>query len=179
MKTVDLTNNEIFDLLETHNKLDRELFTKHYGWTYPTKESLKKIIKNVKNKSVLELGSGLGLWTKLLSNSGVDITAVDDLSWHHSGSYFFYKPIKMDAIKAVRKYKTDVLLMGYPIKGEFCNKALDNFKGDILVYIGEFDEFLSCNIQFIERVQKNWILERIDIEHWKVIHDEVVICKRK
>ena len=85
----------------------------------------------------------------------------------------------MDAIKAVKKYKTDVLLMSYPIRGQFCNRALDNFKGDILIYIGEFDEFLSCNYKFIVRVKKNWNLERIDIEHWDGIHDEVVICKRK
>ena len=104
MESVNLTNKEIFDLLERHNKLDRELFTKHHGWTYPTKEAFDKIIKSVKNKSVLEIGSGLGLWTRLIANTGVDITAVDNLSWHN-GAYFFMNQLKWMQLKLLKNTK--------------------------------------------------------------------------
>ena len=178
MGIVELSNKEIFNLLENHNNLDRKLFTMHYGWNYPTKKSLNVIIKHTKDKSILEIGSGLGLWTRLLFNSGINITAVDNLSWKNN-NYKFHEPIKIDALDAVKKYKTNVLLMSYPEIGGFCNSIMSYFKGDILVYIGEVDSGMSCDDNFFEMLNKEWkVLEKVDIEHWDGIHDEVIIYRR-
>ena len=53
----------------------RDYFTQNYGWSVPTEESIGKLKEFIGGDSVLSVGSGYGLWTKLLQDIGVNATA--------------------------------------------------------------------------------------------------------
>jgi len=45
----------------------RKLYVRHFGFSIPTKKSVKELAKYIGNDMVLEIGGGLGLWAYLLS----------------------------------------------------------------------------------------------------------------
>jgi hypothetical protein len=50
---------------------NRAAFIDRYSWSIPTKEAVEEIKNFVGGDQVLEIGSGNGLWAKLLNDIGV------------------------------------------------------------------------------------------------------------
>lgn len=90
-------------------------------WSVPTLELIDRFTEHCQGKKVLELGAGRGLLYGPLRDRGLDITAVDDQSWHINPSRPKSRPggaiETMDAREALNKLRPDVVLCSWPPAG--------------------------------------------------------------
>jgi len=93
----------------------RDYFTKNYGWSVPSEEAIDKLKEFVGGDSVLEIGSGYGMWAKVMQEAGLSVTATD--SFPNRGEHV---PIRdksftyiedLEAMKALEKYGNYNILM--------------------------------------------------------------------
>ena len=49
--------------------------TENYGWAVPAEKAIEKIKTFVVNDKVVEIGSGYGLWAKLMQDAGIQIVS--------------------------------------------------------------------------------------------------------
>lgn len=80
-------------------------------WNKQFNDELAKVIKGMNPQLILEVGAGDGILSKILSDRGFNIVAVDDYSWTFNKRYFKVK--KMDYKKALEEYKPDVVLSSW------------------------------------------------------------------
>lgn len=114
----------------------------HFGCGVPTYEALQ-VIEHVTGPSrkVIDLGSGNGYWTWLLTRFGIDVVSIDDGSsvWR---STWAEPTVRGNGITWLTQNKKQcqnmVLLMVYPITGGngFTGKAIHQFSGNTIVYVG-------------------------------------------
>jgi hypothetical protein len=157
----------------------RDVYNKHFGYSIPTRDGISEIIKFIGNDCVLEIGAGLGVWTKLLQLNNVEAYAIDDYS-----EYFgFYENTtlcnveKLDFKKAISKYnKCDVLMVSWLRDyAEICTDTMNYFKGDKIIFIGEYHPerkvgetryLMNCN-EFDQALRDNFnLIKQIRIYSW-------------
>lgn len=105
----------------------------------PLRENITQLQAICQQKKVLEIGAGMGLWARLLSDAFVDIVATD--SWDWQWPDFGYWPVaKLDWLEAIRQHSDcQVLLMIWPPSNPPASlfEAIDEFQGTDIVLIGE------------------------------------------
>lgn len=177
-------NNVMLSCLESSY---RNLFVKQYSWAIPCRESIQIIKDFVGADTVLEIGSGSGLWAYLLQASGVNIIATDIENEHRRPAYR-YLPIEMiDYHEAIPKYQTNILMLCW---GDV--NPLRQFKGNKYIYIGEADGCtsgypLDDNYDDSDDSDNNnnqpvvqWNLTKVfPIKHWSGIKDKLYLFERK
>jgi len=98
----------------------REKFIDEFSWSVPSKEAVEKIKEFIGNDKILEVGSGYGLWAKLLIDAGINLHATDPLNWTE---YYRWHPSKkkftpiepISNVEAIKKYPGyNVLMMSWP-----------------------------------------------------------------
>ena len=63
--------------------MDRDNFTSNYAWSIPDKDSILQIVEFEKDKgSILEVGSGLGLWSSILKMFNLNIIVTYNFSYY-------------------------------------------------------------------------------------------------
>lgn len=151
--------------VETRYKLyagASHLFRIHFGFFEITPKILKKLVNYIGKQSVLEIGAGLGFISRMLSNEKVNIVGVDKMKRKYA---YFYNVKTMDHVSALKKYKTDILLMIYPPNEEWyeenmCIESLEMFKGNKFILVGEDlkNGFVGshCSEKFYELLKKKW-----------------------
>ena len=157
-----------------------DIFHKYIAWAVPSDNALKFIAHHVRNKTVLEVGCGTGMWAYLLHLYGIKITAIDRLNMNIDN-------IANDVL--IRYYgkltdcsgtlpRSDVLFLCCPTsEDEWATNVLTNFKGNMLIYIGEVgdaeqvgDEIeispvLHATPSFFEKLHREWKDVAICSEH--------------
>ena len=112
--------NNIFQEIKIH-RYNRFYFLDTYSWAIPNKDTILKLVEFAKGKQILEIGSGLGLWSALLRFYGANIIATDKYI-PEKNPYFdrekIYLPyidiMYMSVREALEKYKTDILFLCWP-----------------------------------------------------------------
>tara|TARA_Y100001938_G_scaffold9007_1_gene11041 strand:- start:182 stop:784 length:603 start_codon:yes stop_codon:yes gene_type:complete len=137
------------------NKTFEDYFWRWYGFVIPDKQAIEIIKHFTEGLSILEIGAGTGLFAKLLQNNDVDITPTDLLPPIYTKNWYrrFWTDVEsLDAIEAVEKYTdVDALMVVWPHLDEVWCKALQKYKGDKLIYVGD-----SAPDDFHKELEKNW-----------------------
>jgi len=165
----------------------RDRFISKYAWAVPSREAVKRLKEFVGRGLVLEVGSGKGLWAKLLQEEGVSVTATDDMSWTKSerfdpSSGQFLEVLNMDAEVAVRSFPGhEALLMVWPPYDDpMAEKALNGFSGNKLILVGEDKSGCTANKMFFNDLGDQWDdVGRVSLPQWPGIHDMMTFWSRK
>jgi hypothetical protein len=133
-------------------------FWKWYGFLVPDRESIQLIKEYVGGDAILEIGSGTGLWAKLLQNNDVKIIATDllppiyKLNWYRRS---WTDVEELDGIEAVKKYNDrKTLMLIWPHDDNVWVDAVKEFKGNKLIYGGN-----SGPKKLSEHFEKEWDIE--------------------
>lgn len=160
----------------------REIFTGNFSWAIPTRGAIDEIVKFVGTEKVLEIGAGRGLWAKLLKSQGVDITATDvgDKGKYYKFTdeeYRNYTDVEiMDAERAVKKYKPDILMLVWPPMTPMSGTALETFLrsgGKKVVFVGEDESGCTGDEKFFEILNKHYeqTVPEANIKRWDGLWD--------
>ncbi len=165
-------------------------FIRHFGEAIPNKRAVKEIIKFTDGESILEIGSGMGLWAYILQLYGATVYPTDNFNHlskysakpHASFSgYNFTNIERIDSTRALQKYNNINVLLLWEDIYDTAHKTLKHFKGNKLIFIGELMEDVS--ISFIEQLEKNWkIYKRIELNSLIIsgrLDDDVYLFIRK
>lgn len=160
----------------------RPWFTTHLGWAVPSVEAIGAIA-SIAEGGVLEIGAGLGLWSRLLRDADVDVVATDDFSTHQSDlARSTWTPVEpLGARQAVERYRLDVLLVCWPPrKGTMASDALDAFQGSHVVYVGEVGkDRVTGEDAFFGRIERDWRLrQQVQIPCWPGFSDALYVYER-
>ena len=173
-------NPENSTILET---LRRSAFTTYISWSIPTIDVLNGITTFINDEKVLEIGSGHGLWAKLLKLRNVDILATDSFSTNYSEynkTLTHIQPIS--AIAAINTFfDINVLMIVWPsYEDSFAFDSLSNFKGNKFVYIGEDEGGCCACDEFFKKLNSEWeLVEFFELKKWYGIHDNCYLYTRK
>ena len=176
------------DVIQEYYK--RDYFTKNYGWSIPDKKSLQKVKRFIGSDQVLEIGSGYGLWAKLMKDMGINVIATDALSDPEQKKYrpldkTFTEIENLTHSDAINKYgSANVLMLSWP--PYLCSMAaqsIKNFKGNKLIFIGEGSGGCTADDDFFKELDNNWQeVEQIKeflAKRWVGIYDTLTLWKRK
>jgi len=157
--------------------LRREKYVKGYGWAVPDRKSIEKIKQFVGNDQVLEIGSGLGTWAKLLQDEGIYVTPTD-ISVENSHTEV-YEENHINSINTFNNH-TVLMMVWPPYDSPMATEALKAFKGNKLIYVGEGHGGCTGNDCFFDILYDNWeLIEKVHIKQWYGLHDSLYLYVRK
>ena len=175
----------------------RDYFVSNYGWSVPSEKPLEKLKTFIGNNTVLDVGSGYGLWARLLQNEGINVIATTLIPTEDKGhmpreNRSFTNVEDISHLEAIEKYpEANVLMMSWPpYEDPMAYEALKNFKGNKLIYVGEGGQGCTgCN-DFHSLLDQKWKMvgedsidkndfQTIDIPQWSGIHDSIFLYVRK
>jgi len=188
----NIINESSIALLDEFKNLGRNFSDRHnfryklcskYSFAIPDEGALNIIAKY---GPILELGAGTGYWASLLKDRGVDIIATNPPGFtlknkqHYNFNENYINTELIDNDSALEKYPDRNLFLCWPSYDEdWAYKALLNFKGDYLIYIGEDQGGCTADDDFFKELHSNWIgIRYYDIPQWPGIHDGLRILKR-
>lgn len=158
-------------------------FVKHIGYSIPTYDSLRIIAKAVKDKVVLEIGSGTGTYAAILRMMGLNIRVTDNYSMYplldrRVKSWITIE--KLYSLEAVTKYRDSQVLMSvWPPMDCMAEEALKEFKGDTFIYIGDKHFEFTGNYGLIEELFKKWKpVIMVKLLHFEDTEDYLIIYQR-
>jgi hypothetical protein len=161
----------------------RDEYIETFSFAVPTESILQEICKY---SPLLEIGAGSGYWAYELAKRGADIVATDTkkgryspLQGHWSKKYTSVETLH--AVKAVRKYPNRTLLSIWPDYDKpWSGEALKEFKGEVVIYIGESSGGCTGDNLFHRILEKDYKeLESMMIPQFGGAHDYLNIYQRK
>ncbi len=159
------------------------IYNLHFGWSIPNEKAIIEIIKFVKTDSILEIGSGMGLWAHILQLYGVAVYPTDNYSYGiQKWGYLFTNVEKMDNLQALKKYDNiNVLMLIWPDLTNMAYDTLKAFKGNKLIFIGEFMEDSSnATPGFYFLIKEEWkMYKRIELKRFPSLYDDAFLFIRK
>ena len=173
-----------FDLTEEFS-FCRLTFCKNYSWAIPTPDAINRLVELFAGKGmILSVGAGRGLWERILKDRGLPVIATDAFKSHgvETGGRMFTEVLKLNHLAAIDSFPaaTTLMLCWPSFNEEFACEALEHFRGDFLLYIGEEECGCTATFSFFHLLVKEWNLtETIDILNWKGIYDSIQIYERK
>lgn len=150
----------------------RELFS----FAIPTPDAIATIAHRA--SSIVEIGAGTGYWSALLSGAGVSVEAFDNRSW---GLKPLWHDVKRGgAICAGRVDSKALLLCWPPYRMPMAKRALQAFRGDLCVYVGEGYGGCTGSDGFHALLESEWVKEVVvHAVQYPGLHDVVRIYRRK
>jgi hypothetical protein len=175
-------NPELVDIRRlVDNARQRLNFIFKYGWCIPNPTMVAQLAEEIGKRTVLSVGAGSALVESLLKKRGISIIATDKRARCAGETKDYMEVEELDAISAIRKYRTDVLLMIWPPCGSpMAYEALREFKGSHFIYIGEDRFGANGDGDFHELLHQEWVSAcvHIPMRRWYGIHDSVTIYTR-
>lgn len=137
-----------------------KIFMAHFSYAIPNKKAIKEIKEFANGEYILEVGSGLGLWSYLLKLNDVKVipTDNDSSSFTCCRYYRFIDVEKINSISALEKYKPNILLMIWPDLSLMAYHTLLSYTGKKFIYIGEQEDGLSATNEFFHLLKRDWKL---------------------
>lgn len=139
-----LNKKELIALIDEHKKLydiknkERPKEYTHSLLDYNAIQQIKKL-----KGSVLEIGAGHGLNAKLLKYAGITVYPIDKKQYDGVE--------QMDYREAIKKYKTDILLLVWPsYNSNVAYNSVKLFNGCYVIYVGEPEGYATANDKFFE-----------------------------
>ena len=185
-KVRNLSYNADYIMRSRINKI-RDNFRKYFSYAIPDSNIINEICKFISENScnnVLEIGAGLGLWAALLREKGINIFATDNFTSHNTSQRNAFIDIETrNGINALKRYhyrNYQLLMIIWPnYEDDMAYNALNNFKGNYFIYIGELKNGCCATDDFFDLMDSDWTIRRYEIRQWPRIHDSVYFCTRK
>lgn len=180
-------NTSLFNDPFINDYRKRQQFVKKYSWAIPSNKIINLIInfiKTYKCKSIISIGSGMGLWEHLINLKAksekilLEIIAIDNKKYNK----LYYHIQEMDAKHAIQKYKNNnILFLCWPnYNCPVAYDSLSKFAGNYCIYIGEGPGGCTGDDTFHQELEKNWNLCNVEIMiQWIGIHDQIFFYLRK
>lgn len=159
----------------------RDEFTKGVSWAVPSQPVITQLCKWIGENNVLEVGCGKGLWTYLLRLEGVNVTVTDTKS-QEAETGFVDDIEECEAKDATERHpECNVLFLCWPpYDRAMAAEALESFKGDRVIYIGEGNGGCTADDSFHAMLEEQFEDDDvIEIPQWWGIHDCCMLYKRK
>tara|TARA_Y100000034_G_C6741921_1_gene329277 strand:- start:85 stop:744 length:660 start_codon:yes stop_codon:yes gene_type:complete len=159
----------------------RRQFVRQYGWSVPSRRAIEEIKGFVGNEQIIEVGSGGGLWARLLQDAGVPVKATDILDQSPDLKNFteVEQLSHLDAIQAYGDYGV-LMLVWPPYDDPMAAEVLKSFKGNKLIYVGESEGGCTADDEFCSILNSYWQhVGYVDIPQWEGIHDDLNFWVRK
>jgi len=162
----------------------RERLKEKYSYAIPNAEAIKVICHH---SPIMEIGSGTGYWSNLISQEGGEIIAIE----HAEESKGYFKPEnigKHHPVKIIEKHNDEILsvpdlftlfICWPPYDTSMAYKYLKAYKGNTFIYIGESRGGCTANESFFNLLDQKWCLERtVSIPQFPSIHDYLAVYRR-
>lgn len=164
--------------LATPHRDRRKIFNQTLSWAVPDQTTIKDLAKMFDGKKILEIGSGAGLWARLLKDEGINIKATDNSEWKIKHRYTDVE--KLSHIEALQKYPdSDVLMLCWPNhSSSMADESLTLFKGEYVIYIGEPKGFSCATNEFFDQLKTWKLIKKYEITQWIGVHDEALVYQR-
>jgi hypothetical protein len=161
--------------------LFRGEFVKTFSWAIPNIECIYEIILFACKEKILSVASGNCFIERFIEFLGGIITSSDSMISHCEFNAFHKNFQKLDAVEAIRQNPTNVLFMCWPsYQGKYAYDALNEFKGNKFIYIGEDEDGCCGSPLFFDLLKNEWELKKqVEIECWYTIHDRMEFYERK
>lgn len=160
----------------------RQFFCKLYSWAIPSKTAINEIKKFVENDRILEIGSGKGLWAKLLRLNDVKIDPTDNNSWKKKEIGKRYLRVKnINHIDASKNTTNNCIMYCWPpYDSKMAFESIKTFNGKKVIYIGEGNGGCTGDSYFHDYLEDNFELVKcVKIKTWSHIHDRMYFYERK
>lgn len=161
--------------------MTRDRAVDKYSWAIPDDEAIR-IIKDL-GKLVVEVGCGLGYWGRLLLNSGVKWTGIDNRRSPIKEGQELWAPANYRVMRNSPRgrWAAHALLLCWPpyATGMAYNQ-LKRFTGNTFVYVGEGPGGCTGDDKFHKLLNGDWeeVLSH-NIPQWFGLHDYLVVYQRK
>lgn len=153
----------------------RDAFINNFGWSLPTKNIIDTIISFCQKSIVLEVGAGLGLISKLIIESGIQLITTDSYEEYKDDTVRFMDIIKMDCVNAIDHYpQAQCLMLVWP-KADVADNSIKKFKGNKIIYIGEDAGGCCAGQTFFDELEKRWTCKVLDMTTWPGMHDKLYL----
>jgi len=137
-------------------------------------------------KPIIEIGAGTGYWAYLLSQSGVDIVAYDKVPTATGLNPFFksknqFCDVFRGGVEDIQFHPGRVLFLCWPVyDNPMAVDALNAYKGDTLIYVGEGPYGCTASAAFWDALDAGWSQNtRWSIPNFIGIHDTLSFYSRK
>jgi hypothetical protein len=144
----------------------------YFSWAVPTQSAVDVVVRHAER--VVEIGAGSGYWAWLLSQAGAAVMAFDC----SPRSNTWYPVYPGDERSAAEYYNAALFLCWPPAGTDMAFNALSNFRGDCVIYVGEWmrgnaePEFFRLLSEAFERI------ESVAIPQWLMRTDRLSVYKR-
>lgn len=162
----------------------REL-CKTYAWAIPDPDSLAFIVDVLAGRALVEIGAGTGYWAWQLSQLGVDVIAYDNHPPNVPGNDYFvpeprmFHKVRRGSHLRAAKHPDRVLFLCWPTMSNFATRAVRNYAGDTVIYIGEGPYGCTADESFFDELAKSWTqVGEYPLVQWSGIHDHINVWQR-
>lgn len=165
----------------------RQKFVTDYSWAVPTQKAIQEIKNFTDGQTILEVGSGLGLWAKLLQDEGINIIPTnipisDKEKYFNVGKKPFTKIEYLSHLESIQSYpETAILMLSWPPCDDImAYELLKRFKGSKLIFIGEGKYGCTAEDNFFDLLENTYVLYKtVEIPRWRNIYDDLFLYIRK
>lgn len=155
----------------------QELVMTH-SWAVPTDEALEAIARHSPN-GVVEIGAGTGYWAGLLRDQGVDVVAYDVAPHDNVQAKAQWSEVLVGNHLNVMKHPERSLMLCWPpYSTDMAAMALRRYKGNVVIYIGEYAGGCNGDEAFHEMLESWEEKEVISLPQWPGIHDSLFVYYR-
>lgn len=166
----------------------RRKFISRFGWSVPTKDVFIQILPYIANcRFVIDIACGLGLWSKLFKNAGIQVYSLDNNSSHYSKEEFennsWLGPkssnsiINQDPFDYLRTTSHDnaLLFASWLPMGFDLNELVKLFKGQTMIIIGEIGD--GCTGEYTDEEFR--LVQTIKMTQFLGIRDNCHVYRRQ
>jgi hypothetical protein len=145
----------------------------HFAWAVPTEAAIDCIRRHA--DAVIEIGAGNGYWAWLLREAGVDVAAFDA-----APPAFTWTRVEVgDERQAAAAEGRALLLCWPPWAAPMAAAALAAFRGDVVIYIGEWMGG-SAEPGFFAALAAGFeAIDAVDIPRWHARSDRLTVFRRR
>lgn len=160
-KKIPEKNNDLFQkvLRKTYDSIE---INKFGGYTMLSEDWIDDFAQWIGDRSVLEIGAGIGALASELQKRNIDITPIDNRSWDRFNwkekeDLFTWTEVLIEDYFAVASKYTDkeIIILSYPIQGEYSYNILRFIRmmnpNSLIVFIGPFNKDYTSE-EFINEV---------------------------
>lgn len=153
-----------------------------YAWSLPTEDLALLIKKHLpEGYKIIEIGAGTGYFGWFLSQYDIDVKCYDIQPYHnsHCDNKWFEIESADEFISA--DYSDRALMLCWPpYSSPMAYNALNAYKGDYVIYIGEGDGGCTGDDKFHDMLYENWdVMGHNYPPNWDSISSREIIYKRK
>lgn len=142
----------------------RSELVKKYSWAIPNEEALDAIKASAGPKGVVEIGAGNGYWADLLRQRGVNVLAFDQAPvetdenhyWVGGNHESWTEVLPGNEFMASAEPERALLLVWPPMESPFAARALLNYTGDTVIYVGEDSLGCTADKDFFGLLRRDW-----------------------